>query len=193
MTTHFEQHANQKRLPLIAIVAGTFLLMGCSPGANEEAAADGAAHSAATSSGQVPTDLDALFTYLTNKEYEGFAERETAAHPSRGPHARFSSPVRVFMNDVVAASLAQGNTSHPKGSEIVKEMYLDDGETLEGWAVMVKTQEDSDEGNGWFWYEVTSTTDSTALGGGEAGNGVKLCTSCHVSGNDYVLSKYPLE
>ena len=146
-----------------------------------------------TSSGPVPTDLDALFAYLNNKEYESFVERESAVHPSRGPHARFGSPVRVFLSDDLAASMAQGNSSHPAGSSIVKEMYEDDGVTLEGWAVMVKTQDDTDQGNGWFWYEVTSTTDPTALGGGEAGNGIPLCTSCHGSGTDYILTKYPLD
>ncbi len=146
-----------------------------------------------TSPGEVPTELDALFEYLNDKEYENFAARESALHPSRGPHANFGSPVRVFMSDNVAASLEAGNDFHPVGSSIVKEMYEDDGETLQGWAVMVKTQSDSDGGNGWFWYEVTSTTDPTALGGGEAGNGIPLCTSCHGSGSDYVLTKFPLE
>ncbi len=146
-----------------------------------------------TSPGEVPTDLDALFAYLNDKEYESFAARESALHPSRGPHVTFGSPVRVFMNDEIVASLNSGSSSHPAGSSIIKEMYEDDGETLMGWAVMVKTQAESDGGNGWFWYEVTSTTDPTALGGGQAGNGIPLCTSCHGSGRDFVLTKYPLD
>ncbi len=192
MNNHVDPKSIQKRLHIIAIVAGLISLAGCSQSANEDTATGSGAETGA-SSGPVPTDFDALFAYLNNKEYESFTTRESVAHPSRGPHARFSSPVRVFMNGAVAASLELGNDSHPAGSSIVKEMFMDDGVTLEGWAVMVKTQDDSDAGNGWFWYEVTSTTDPTALGGGEAGNGIALCTSCHASGHDYVLSKFPLE
>ena len=93
------------------------------------------------------------------------------------------------MNDVLAASLEAGNGQHPRGSEVVKEMYMEDG-TLEGWAVMVKTQDDSDGGQGWFWYEATSTEP-----GAEpfmSGNGIPLCFGCHSTGSDYVLTKWPL-
>lgn len=146
-----------------------------------------------TSPGPVPTDTDDLFAYLVGREYESFANRESGLHPSRGPHAKFGNPVRVFMSDDMVASLEAGNASHPAGSSIVKELYLPDGATLEGWAVMVKTQDETDDGNGWFWYEVVSTTDPTRLGGGEAGNGVRPCTGCHVTGRDYVLTTFPLE
>lgn len=146
-----------------------------------------------TSPGPVPTDTDELFAYLVGREYESLASRESGLHPSRGPHTKFGNPVRVFMSDEIVASLEAGNASHPAGSSIVKELYLPDSSTLEGWAVMVKTQDETDDGNGWFWYEVVSTTDPTKLGGGEAGNGVRLCTGCHVSGRDYVLTAFPLE
>ena len=109
----------------------------------------------------------------------------------RGPHATFGRPVRTFFSDELAASLNAGAAAHPIGSSAVKEMYLDDGVTLEGWAVAVKTQDDSDDGNGWYWVEFVSTTDPTVLGGGTAGNGVPLCTSCHAPGRDFVLSSFP--
>lgn len=143
--------------------------------------------------GPVPTDLGALFKYLGERKYESFSHRESTVHPSRGPHAVFGRPVRTFLSDDLDASLKAGNASHPAGSSIVKEMYLEDGTTLEGWAVSVKTQDDSAGGNGWFWYEVVSTSDPTQLGGGQAGNGVPLCTGCHASGRDFVLSDYPLQ
>ena len=69
-------------------------------------------------------------------------------------------------------------------------MFSEAGE-LQGWAVSVKTQDDSAGGNGWFWYEVTSTTDANALVAN--GNGVPLCFGCHAAGADYVLSDYPLK
>ena len=55
---------------------------------------------------------------------------------------------------------------------------------------MVKTDGDSQRGDGWFWYEITSTTDgSTPVA---SGNGVPLCFGCHFTGNDFVLTRYPL-
>ncbi len=146
---------------------------------------------AGVSPGPVPTDTNELFEYLNAKGYETFSNRESGTHPSTGPHSRFGRPVRAFFSDELAASLEAGNASHPTGSSAVKEMYLDDGVTLEGWAVAVKTQDDSAGGNGWFWLEFVSTTNPTLLGGGKAGNGVPLCTGCHAAGRDFVLSTYP--
>ncbi len=94
------------------------------------------------------------------------------------------------MGAKIDASLRAGNKSHPMGSSIVKEMYDDKGK-LQGWAVMVKTEAASKGGKGWFWYEVTSTTDGSKPVA--AGNGVPLCFGCHAVGKDFVLTKYPLE
>jgi hypothetical protein len=58
---------------------------------------------------------------------------------------------------------------------------------VRGWSVMVKVQNDSAGGNGWYWYERFG--DSTfANGTGEPG-----CTSCHALGNDYVRAPFPLQ
>ncbi len=76
------------------------------------------------------------------------------------------------------------------GAGIVKEMY-DADRNLQGWAVMVKTAADSAGGKGWFWYEVTSTTDGSNPVA--VGNGVPLCFGCHTAGSDYVLTEYPLQ
>ena len=90
----------------------------------------------------VPTDLGDLFQYLQKGSYKSFAAQESDKHPSAGPHTKVGLPVRVFMDPLINASLAAGNTSHPLGSSIVKEMYDGDGD-LQGWAVMVKTSKDS--------------------------------------------------
>jgi len=138
----------------------------------------------------VPTGQDELFTYLKSGAYTEFAAQESSPHPTRGPHTNLGWPVRVFLDPIIDASLEAGNKSHPVGSSIVKEMYDGDDE-LQGWAVMVKTSDDSANGKGWFWYEVTSTTsgaDPVAIG-----NGVQLCQGCHFIGKDFVLSNYPLE
>ena len=143
-----------------------------------------------TAPGAVPTEDSALHDYLRARSYSQMPDTESDRHPSAGPHTGFGRLVRVFVNEILAASLDAGNDEHPVGSEAVKEMYLPDG-NLEGWAVMVKTRDDSDSGQGWFWYEATSTepgADAFA-----SGNGVPLCFGCHSSGNDYVLTGWPLQ
>ena len=138
----------------------------------------------------VPVDNEELFSYLQNGEYRSMSV-QSEIHPTFGPHLANGQPVRVFFSDAVAQSLEEGYASHPRGSALVKEIFATDGsDELIGWAVAVKTDEDSDRGNGWFWVEYTSTTDSTQVPV-PAGNGVALCSSCHSSGNDFVLSQLP--
>lgn len=138
----------------------------------------------------VPVTKDKLFSYLRAASYKNFAAKESGRHPTRGPHTKVGWPVRVFLGPKLDASLKAGNTSHPAGSAAVKEMYDASGK-LQGWAVMVKTAADSAGGKGWFWYEVTSTTDGSKPVA--AGNGVPLCFGCHFTGRDFVLSDYPLQ
>ena len=138
----------------------------------------------------VPADPDRLFDYLTSGAYRRFEARESGTHASQGPHSKFGLPVRVFLGPTLEASLRAGSGAHPPGASVVKEMYDADGE-LEGWAVMVKTGSDSHGGNGWFWYETTDMEDRTNVVA--AGNGVPLCSGCHASGNDFVLTAHPLK
>ena len=91
--------------------------------------------------------------------------------------------MRVFLDPKLDASLKAGNASHPAGSAAVKEMYDAEGK-LQGWAVMVKTSNNSANGKGWFWYEVTCTTDGSKPVA--SGNGVPLCFGCHFTGSDFV-------
>lgn len=145
------------------------------------------------SPGGIPIDKKALFSFLTDGEYKSFPAKESAMHPSAGPHSitgSFGLPVRTYLNPRMHESLEAGNQTHPEGAGIVKEMFSQQGE-LQGWAVSVKTQSESEGGRGWFWYEVTSTTDSNALVAN--GNGVAMCFSCHSIGKDFVLSAYPLK
>ncbi len=142
-----------------------------------------------TNPGPVPTEMEELFAYLTAGTYKSFAAQETGLHPSIGPHTKSGLPVKVFLDDSLDASLKAGSSEHPVGASVVKEMFTEDG-VLQGWAVMVKTSAESDGGKGWFWMEVTSTTDPSEPVA--VGNGVPLCTSCHSIGNDYVLTDYPL-
>ena len=143
-----------------------------------------------TATSLVPTDPDTLFDYLRSGDYRRFEARESGSHPSQGLHSKFGLPVRVFLDPTLDASLRAADVAHPPGASVVKEMYDGDGE-LEGWAVMVKTGGDSDVGNGWFWYETTDMENRTNVVA--AGNGVPLCSGCHASGNDFVLTAYPLK
>lgn len=138
----------------------------------------------------VPVNEEELFAYLQNGEYKSFETQETEAHPSAGPHLDYGHPVKVFFSDAVAKSLSGGYDVHPKGSALVKELYKENSDELTGWAVAVKTEEDSDNGKGWFWVEYMSTEDPS-MKPVEAGNGVGLCSGCHRGGNDFVLSHLP--
>ncbi|MEO2053098.1 MAG: cytochrome P460 family protein [Allomuricauda sp.] len=138
----------------------------------------------------VPLDKDALFTYLISKKYQEFKNQESKMHPSLGPHTNLGLPVKVYMNDKISESLKTGNQEHPMGSAIVKEMF-DKDERLSGWAVMVKTQDKSNDGKGWFWYEVTSVEDKNSIAA--IGNGVKGCVACHGIGKDQVRTTFPLK
>lgn len=138
----------------------------------------------------MPLELNALFDYLESGEYKKFNSKQKASHPGRGPHTELGLPVLVFYNNILAASLKAGNSVHPAGSSMVKEMYTAAG-VLQGWAVATKTSESTDEGRGWFWYEVTSASDPNEIAA--AGNGIPGCVSCHSrGGNDMVLSGFPL-
>lgn len=141
----------------------------------------------------VPTDPDTLFAFLQDGTYRSFSTQEAATHPSAGPHTSIGLPVRVFMNDALATSLAAGNPKHPVGSSVVKELYEADGQLVRGWAVMVKTTDEAAGGENWFWYEVLSSSDPTKIAGGKAGNGIRLCSSCHEDGTDHILTKFPLK
>jgi hypothetical protein len=145
---------------------------------------------AETISQNIPAEAGALFEYLKAGSYKKFAAKESAPHPSAGPHTQVELPVRVYMNAALDASLKAGGGTHKKGSGVVKEMFTSKG-VLQGWAVAVKTDAESNDGNGWYWYEVTSTTDGSNPVA--AGKGVALCTSCHAVGTDFVLSEYPLK
>lgn len=147
---------------------------------------DGAGPDGALPGNDVPAEPDALFEFLVDRGYAGF-EAESAAHPSDGPH---DEDVRVFLHPALAESLAAGNKAHPKGAAAVKELGVAGGEPS-GWAVFVKTGEDSKGGDEIYWYEVFSTTDGDDPP--YSGKGLDVCKDCHSGGVDFYLSSYPLK
>jgi hypothetical protein len=135
---------------------------------------------------EVPAEKTALFAYLKAGSYKGFAA-ESAPHKSSGPH---SGNVRVFLNPVLQASLEAKNTVHPKGAAAVKELNVS-GDQPGGWAVFVKTGDDSAGGDGLYWYETLNTQDGSNPP--YEGQGVGICKGCHSGGTDFYLSEYPLQ
>ena len=109
--------------------------------------------------------------------------RESAPHQSTGPHGGI---VRTYVNDPLFASLAEQRAVHPGGAAAVKELY-GRGSTITGWAVMVKLDDDSDGGRGWYWYEYFGS------GTPYSGIGLGVCTGCHSLGRDYVRIPFPLQ
>ncbi|WP_103070171.1 cytochrome P460 family protein [Aquimarina sediminis] len=131
----------------------------------------------------IPLEKEKLFAYLNTEKYKSLKYREDETpHRSAGPHEF----VRSFFSDNLAESVKAGNSEHPIGSYAIKEMYKDGKQY--GWAVMLKTQESSDKGNGWFWYEVTDRNDISKEQ--TYGNGVKGCVSCHAIGKDMVRASF---
>ncbi len=182
--------SQRKRVPMVMGIAAIVAVLAMAFGRGEPASAAGFSGPTAVSD-TVPTDADALFTYLQEGRYKDFAheaERHTSTGPHPDPQVRETHTVIAFFTSVLDASLKAGNEAHPEGSAAVKEFYDANGD-LSGWAVSVKTQAESATGQGWYWYEVTSVTDGSSPVA--AGNGVALCWGCHASGNDFVLSRYP--
>jgi len=133
-----------------------------------------------------PTEPQALNRFLQAGGYKHWPH-ESAPHPSRGPHP---VTVQTYLNPAMQASLAAGKKEHPPGSAIVKEL-LDDQGKIRGWAVSVKTEAKSRLGKGWYWYEVLSPAANAKPD--YAGQGLLLCSACHATGKDYVLSDFPLK
>jgi hypothetical protein len=196
-----------------ALVYGSsaFLLLGCDdPGEPAEPstaapasssttdAPDAAAPSAPGSKG-VPADCAngdegaappvtsgaELNAWLQKKTYQCWA-RESQVHASTGPHG---GNVRVYLNKTLVSSLG-GAVENAEGSVAVKEFFGSGKETVTGWAVGVKTQPSSANGQGWYWYEIFNASPSATAA--SAGQGTSLCSNCHRGGKDYVLIPFPL-
>ena len=121
-----------------------------------------------------------VFDWLAKKNYRDFPSDARIHASSAGPAVH--GDVKIFFNEKLADSMAAGNKSHPIGSMSVKELYED--ENLIGWALSLKAKEDDGKGNGWYWYEVLSTTDSKNPVAASLGN--SNCIGCHAPGRDFI-------
>lgn len=170
-----------RRLLLVSLLA---LSIGCTEqdGATTEGPVpDG---SVMTADG-VPLEASALHTYLRGGTYRQWVG-ESQLHPSTGPHG---GRVRTYLSPGLLASLTS-SSAHPKDAVAIKELY-GSGTTVTGWAVGAKLQADSSNGAGWYWYEVFSVQPGAQPA--FSGRGLALCSNCHSSGRDYVLTPFPLQ
>ncbi|HEX6244123.1 MAG TPA: hypothetical protein VFZ61_24575, partial [Polyangiales bacterium] len=133
----------------------------------------------------VPSEAAALLRYLRAGEYKGF-QRESAPHASSGPHG---GRVLTYVNDLLADSLDAGAAQHPRCAASIKELFLGQDE-LSGWAVLVKTEDDTRHGNGYYWLEVIRTDATSA---DYQGHGLGACVGCHSTGRDYFRAPWPLQ
>jgi hypothetical protein len=153
-------------------------------GASEDSSDDATSSSDDDSGGEPvdqlpPTDSAALLPWLEAGSYLAW-DRESAIHPSAGPHG---GDVRTYVNAALVASLAAGAASHPVDAAVVKELY--DAEVV-GFAVMVKVAPGTG-GDTWYWYEIVGS--STYADGVDE----SLCWGCHEAGADQVLTPFPLQ
>lgn len=138
----------------------------------------------------LPDDPDDYPAWLKLKGYREW-DGESMAHESMGPHP---AQVRVYINDVLAQSLAAGNRHHPVDSVAIKEVIEADGTTLKGWALSRKIKETTDatvDGSAYYWFQkLDGSIDAD-------GPNVELCYGCHNAAfgmdRDHFMSDYPLQ
>jgi hypothetical protein len=147
--------------------------------------ADGGESGRGTIDGIPFGDPAAFNDWLHTGEYKTWPH-ESAPHASTGPHG---SSVQAYLSPKLDASLTAGDAAHPAGSAAVKE-FVDNG-TVSGWAAMIKTQDDSAGGDGWYWYEVFDASPGATAA--FEGLGHTTCKGCHAAGRDFVRIPHPLQ
>jgi cytochrome c553 len=130
-----------------------------------------------------PATASDLLAWLKSGTYSDWA-KESAIHASVGPHG----DVLVYINPVLEQSMKAGQTVHPMNSASVKELYTSG--QLDGWVVMIKTQDDSAGGDGWYWFLTKNMVDASQAM--VADHGVTGCANCHATGTDFIHTAYPL-
>lgn len=133
-----------------------------------------------------PDSEQALLAFIAGKQYVGWAH-EADYHVSAGPHG---DHVKVFYSPKAAAALTAKAGTFPAGAAAIKE--LSSGFSVYGYAVWVKVQDATDNGNGFFWYEIIHQGGGQdSIYGNARGSGD--CVGCHSAGKDYDLSTEPFQ
>jgi len=133
-----------------------------------------------------PQGAAALEAWLSNGSYKDW-QCEPAVHESRAPSPHSFN--RICSNDVVSAHATE-TADWPRGAAAVKELYASlDAATPIGYAVYLKTKDESAAGASWYWYERVPLDSAAphdgqgvvADGMGSSGTAKSICVSCHAA------------
>jgi hypothetical protein len=133
-----------------------------------------------------PMGASALEAWLETGEYKSW-HCESAPHLFRSPSPHGYN--RICSNDVLSKS-ASGSRAWGKGAAAVKELYASATDaTPVGYAVYLKTADDSAGGASWYWYERVPLDSAAphdgagvvADGLGSSGPAQTICVGCHAA------------
>lgn len=159
------------------IICGALALAACSDDETDEGGRAGMGGGETDDDQTPPIGEDALEAWLDTGAFEDWhCEDETHEARSPSPHG-FN---RICSNDALAGNVS-GDDDWPEGAAAVKVLYesIDETDPL-GYAVYLKTDEDSAGGDNWYWYERIGD-DIIADGMGDSGTAKSICVSCHVA------------
>lgn len=128
-----------------------------------------------------PGEHAALEAFLEADSYLDWP-KEAAIHAS----PIHGDGVRVFYGPLAAQTVRSGAETFPAGAATVKELWKDGA--IHGFSVWVKTDADSQQGKGFYWYESFDNGSTVIEGQGHA-----TCVGCHSLGKDYLRSERPFE
>lgn len=126
------------------------------------------------------TSKSGLKSFLTDGKYKDWT-KDAAVHQdgNSGPHGK----VRIYFNDLMVEAFEQNKTEYPVGSASVKELYANDGTTLQGYAVGIKVTTGT-KADSWLWYEGFNPSLDQYYG-----KAISPCSSCHAKAVDAVFAR----
>jgi hypothetical protein len=162
------------------VCAGLLLTAACGSDDMEEAGPG------ATLDQTPPQGAALIEAWLARGDYKSW-HCETVQHEFRAPSPHGFN--RICSNDLVSQN-ATGTGAWPRGAAAVKELYASaTASTPIGYAVYLKTADDSAAGANWYWYERVPLDSPAphddkgvvADGMGSAGAAKTICVGCHIA------------
>lgn len=176
----------------MALVCLVLSAAGCGDDSNDSKVSDAAVEGAGGGESDgaddqiPPMGADAIEAWLADGAYLRW-HCEPKPHAARSPSPHGFN--RICSNDAVSDNVA-GTDAWPKGAAAVKEVYASaDSDEVIGYAVYLKTDEDSADGANWYWYErlpldhpaPKDDKGVVADGLGNAGPAKTICVGCHAA------------
>lgn len=140
----------------------------------------------ATTSQRPPQGAKAIEAWLAKGAYKDW-QCESKKHEARAPSPHGWN--RICSNDLISANTS-GTKAWPSGAAAVKELYAsEDADDPVGYAVYLKTDKDSADGDNWYWYErvpldhpAPHDDDGVVADGlGDDGPAKNICVACHAA------------